>query len=321
MIKESPLFWPVVQEKNYCLILDETLIPEKIKYIKAYGVNDIVRAIKEMRTRAFGQYLCVLYAFLLTLEKNKGNDNLKMLQEFNRTASLLNSSRPTFPFKEVTSIFVKWVIEYKESAALYSVLKSRLSYMLGDIRAKRERRAQKAADFFPDKAKVLTHCNVSGELVKIAEYAQERGKSVEFFATETRPYFQGSRLTAWELKNSGFKVTLIPDNAVAEIISKGKVNCAIVGSDRSAANGDFANKIGTMQIAKVCDHYKVPFYVLTQPSKRLKNGKQIPVEIRDEEEILKFKGKSIAPKGVKAFYPGFDVTSVKFVTQSIPIGQ
>lgn len=319
MIKESLLFWPVAFEKNHCLILDETLVPKRIKYIKAFSAQDIVRAIKDMKTRAFGQYLCVLYAFLLTLEKNKGKDNLKIVDEFVRTAKLLNKSRPTFPFKEITSVILKWAIDYKESAAIYSVLKSRLEFMLGDIRAKRERRALRVSDLLQDKARVLTHCNVSGELVKVAEFTKERGKQIEFYVTETRPYLQGSRLTAWELQSSGFKVTLIPDNAVAEVISSGKVTCAIVGSDRSAANGDIANKIGTYQIACVCARFGIPFYVLTQPSKKIKTGKNIPVEIRGEDEILKFNGKSIAPKGAHAFYPGFDITPVKLITKSIPI--
>jgi methylthioribose-1-phosphate isomerase len=282
-------------------------------------VIDIVRAIKEMKTRAFGQYLCVLYAFILTLEKNKGKDNLKILDEFSRTAKLLNASRPTFPFKEITAAILKMALDYKESAAFYSVLHSRLNYIVADIRQKRERRALRVTDFLPDNAKVLTHCNVSGELVKIAEFARESNKEIEFFATETRPYFQGARLTAWELKQAGFKVTLIPDNAVAEVVSSGKVNCAIVGSDRSAANGDIANKVGTYQIARVCAYFNIPFYVLTQPSRKIKTGKNIPVEIRQEEEILKFRNIYIAPKGTRAFYPGFDITPVNLITQSIPI--
>lgn len=319
MVKESPLFWPVIYGKNRVFILDETQVPQKIKYIKAYSVADIVRAIKDMKTRAFGQYLCVLYAFLLILEKNKGKDNLKIVDEFSRTAKLLNKSRPTFPFKEITSVILKWAVDYKESAAIYSVLHSRLSFMLGDIRAKRESRALRTSDLLADKACILTHCNVSGELVKMGEFANEQGKILEFYVTETRPYLQGSRLTAWELKRAGFKVTLIPDNLIASILASGKINCAIVGSDRSATNGDIANKIGTYQIARVCAHFGIPFYVLTQPSKKIKDGKSIPIEIRGEDEILKFKGRPIAPPGTSAFYPGFDITPVKLITKSIPI--
>lgn len=318
-MKESPLFWPVIKEKNHILILDETAIPKKVSYIKAYNATDIVRAIKDMKTRAFGQYLCVLYAFLLTLEKLKDQDNLKVLKEFQRVAKMLNKSRPTFPFKEVTSIFLGWAQEYKESAALYAVIKSRIQYMINDIRSKRERRALNAADLLSDKAVVLTHCNVSGELVKIAQFAKEAGKNVEFFTTETRPYLQGARLTVWELKTAGFKVTLIPDNAIAEVLASGKITCAIVGSDRSAANGDIANKVGTYQLARACDYFKVPFYCLTQPSKRIKAGKEIPVEIRESDEILKFDKKNIAVKGVKAFYPGFDIVPFKYITRSVPI--
>ncbi|HQP92286.1 MAG TPA: hypothetical protein PLU24_06385, partial [Candidatus Omnitrophota bacterium] len=163
------------------------------------------------------------------------------------------------------------------------------------------------------------HSPVSGEMSLIGEFCKKQGKKVKFFATETRPYFQGARLTAWELKTEGFDVTLIPDNAVAKLMSEKKVNRVIVGSDRPAKNGDFANKIGTYQIALLAKHFNIPLYVLAQPSNKLGSGKDIPIEIRDEKELLEFEGKVLAPKGARGFYPGFDVVPNEFVSKHIAI--
>lgn len=152
-----------------------------------------------------------------------------------------------------------------------------------------------------------------------AAICQQEGKKIHFFATETRPYLQGAKLTAWELKEIGANVTLIADNTVGSVMSNGLVDKVIVGSDRSCANGDFANKIGTYQIAVLAKEFEIPFYVLTQPSTKIKSGADIPVEIRDSRELLSFEGKRFVPRLVKGFYPGFDVVPFEFVTQSVPI--
>ncbi|MEW5759001.1 MAG: S-methyl-5-thioribose-1-phosphate isomerase [Candidatus Omnitrophota bacterium] len=307
MTKHSPLFWPVSLKGNALYILDETLIPNKVKYIKAKNYLDVVRAIKTMKTRAFGQYLCVLYTFLLEFKKDSSTEHLK------KVAVALNKSRPTFPFSDITSLFLKWHAEGKD-------LTRSIEGMLIDIKNKRLTRANTLASFIPDGATVLTHCNVSGELVEAANFCKKAGKKVKFIATETRPYFQGARLTAWELARAGFDVTLITDNAVAHVMEKGLVNMVVVGSDRSAMNGDFANKIGTFQIAILAKYFNIPFYVLTQhPSPNIKTGKDIPIEIRSGEEITKIKNIRIAPKGIKAYYPGFDVTPRELVTKAVLI--
>ena len=144
-------------------------------------------------------------------------------------------------------------------------------------------------------------------------------KEVHFYATETRPYFQGAKLTCWELQRMGADVTLVPDNAVGSLMADHLVNKVIVGSDRSCANGDVANKIGTYQIASVAMHFNLPCYVLTQPSDKIRTGKDIPIEIRKPDELLKFQGKKIIRGDVDAFYPGFDVIPHHLIFKSIPI--
>ena len=141
--------------------------------------------------------------------------------------------------------------------------------------------------------------------------ATEKGKTVHVYADETRPLLQGSRLTAWELKNAGIDVTLICDNMAAHTMREKKVDCVIVGADRIAANGDAANKIGTYSLSIAAKAHGIPFYVAAPASTfdlSLASGKEIPIEERDPEEVTHIQGKRIAPDNIKVYNPAFDVT-------------
>lgn len=319
-MQESPLFWPVHFKVGKIFILDETKLPQKIAYIKVNNINQAVAAIRNMKTRAFGQFLVVLYSFLLVLEQNKKAAAATLMAKLQKAAAALNNSRPTFPFKEVTEIVMDWAKDfYQTKKDLSGNLSRNISGFLMSIRGKRLNRCQRIAELIKDGDSILTHCNVSGELAMAAQLCRQQHKKVSFYATETRPYLQGARLTAWELKNAGVSVTLITDNAVARILQEGRVNKVIVGSDRSCANGDIANKIGTYQIALLAKEFKVPFYVLNQPSKKISCGRDIPIEIRDAREILFFNKRRIASRGTGGFYPAFDVTPRRLIKKAISI--
>lgn len=318
--KESPLFWPAYLKDNVLWVLDETLIPAQIKYIQVRNAKEAVNVIRQMKTRAFGQFLVVLNTFLLELHNNKKLSPALLVKKIAQTAEALNNSRPTFPFSEVTAVVVQWAkaaLQQKQEIVPF-VSRNILGYLNG-IRFRRLERVRNIAALLENGDSVLTHCNVSGELAMAAVLCREQNKKVHFFATETRPYLQGAKLTTWELKNAGSEVTLIADNAVGHVMADGLVDKVIVGSDRSCANGDFANKIGTYQIAVLAKEFKVPFYVLTQPSNKVKRGEDIPIEIRDEKELLTFGKRKIVQDAVRGFYPGFDVVPNKFVTKSVPI--
>ena len=318
--KESPLFWPAKLRGTTLKVLDETQIPEKIEYLPVTSTAEAVRVIKQMKTRAFGQFLVVLNTFLLEVRKSEKLSDKALLQKLKRTAEQLNNSRPTFPFSEVTSIVIRWA----EDALAHgkdvrrAVVQGINGYLAG-VREQRLFRVQRIAQLLESGDSVLTHCNVSGELAMAASMAQQEGKELHFFATETRPYMQGARLTSWELQRLGADVTLIADNAVGSVMSDGLVNKVIVGSDRSCANGDFANKVGTYQIAVLANEFGIPFYVLTQPSKKIAAGKDIPIEIRNASELLTFYKKKIVAGVVQGFYPGFDVVPHELVTDTIAI--
>lgn len=178
-----------------------------------------------------------------------------------------------------------------------------------------------------DPAVVLTHCNAGalatagyGTALGVIRAARDSGKKIRVFADETRPFLQGSRLTAWELHKDGIPVTVIADNMAATVLSRGGVSCVIVGTDRTAANGDVANKIGTYPLAVMARRHGVPFYVaapLSSIDLNCRSGADIPIEERAQTEVTEFAGKRVAPSGVSAFNPAFDVTPAELVSAII----
>jgi len=300
-MKFSPLFWPVTLKGKSIRILDETALPQKLTYIKAANYQEACRAIKEMKTRAVGQVLLVMYTFLLSYRQHK---------DLNKVAKAINATRPTLAFEVLTNMVLGW---QKSGLDLEKCILGFLEM----LKNKRIQQAYVAASLLKDKDVILTHCNVSGLLPLVAEIAKKQGKRVSFYATETRPYLQGSRLTAWELERAHVPVTIITDNMVAYLLSLGKVTKIIVGADHLAKNGDIANKIGTYQIAVTAKYFKIPFYVLCPPPSKLKTGKEIKIEVRPDNELKIYQGLQLAPKNVKAYYPAFDVTPDKLITKHI----
>ncbi len=307
-IEYSPLFWPVELKEDNIYVLDETLLPGKKQYIKVSTYQDACRAIKQMKTRAVGQVILVLYTFLLILRKNSNKKDLSPLLA--KVAQAINDTRPTLSFKYLTDLVLNW---HKANAPLEKCIRG----FLETLKNARIKQAMESAKLLKDGDVVLTHCNVSGLLPLIAKICQKQKKVITFFATETRPYLQGARLTAWELNKAKIKVVLIADNMVAQVMKEGKIDKVIVGSDNLAQNGDIANKIGTYQMAIIARYFKIPFYVLCPPASRAKTGKDIKIEIRPDKELLNFCGKRIAPKEVEGYYPAFDVTPVGLITKHI----
>ncbi len=300
----SPLFWPIELKGQTIYILDETLLPHRVKYIQAKNYKQAVAAIKQMKTRAVGQVLLVLYAFLLEARKNHSLAHLK------KVSQAICAARPTLSFRYLTEMALGWA---KSGAAL----EKNIMGFLERLKDKRIQQAKETARLIKDKDVILTHCNISGQMPLIAEFCRQKKKKISFFATETRPYLQGARLTAWELRRAGFSVTLITDNMVAAVMSQGKVDKVIVGADNLAQNGDIANKVGTYQIAVVARHFHIPFYVLCPPASKAKTGREIKIEIRPDKEMLYFDGRLIAAKGVRGYYPAFDITPNNLITRHI----
>lgn len=316
---ESPLFWPAHWDEKTLMVLDETLIPSKLHYIPVRRVSEAVDVIKSMKTRAFGQFLVVLNTFALEMHRipSKTKVDLKIVQSI---AESLNNSRPTFPFAEVTGIIVGVAQKAAAGGAdIRSAVLKTVDGFLHGIRQRRLERVRQLAASIQDGDSILTHCNVSGELAMACAIAKNEGKNIRVFATETRPYLQGAKLTVWELQEAGITVTLVADNAVGSLMIEGMVNKVVIGSDRSAANGDVANKVGSYQIAVLAKEFGIPLIVLTQPSNKVATGKDMPIEQRSGQEVLLYERKRLFPSGVEGFYPGFDVVPHELIKKAITI--
>ena len=183
------------------------------------------------------------------------------------------------------------------------------------------------ATLMPTSGGVLTHCNAGalatcgyGTALGVIRAAVEQGKKIHVYADETRPFLQGSRLTAWELMKDGIPTTVISDNMAGAMMKQGKIGAIVVGADRIAANGDVANKIGTYTVAVLAKEHAIPFYVAAPFSTidlETSNGSTIPIEQRNAREVTHIAGKAIAPEGVEVENPAFDVTPGKYVTAII----
>ncbi|MBA7656927.1 Methylthioribose-1-phosphate isomerase [subsurface metagenome] len=187
--------------------------------------------------------------------------------------------------------------------------------------------SQLGAELIKDGFTILTHCNAGplattgyGTALGVIKWAKEQGKKIKVLATETRPLLQGARITTWELKKAGIPVTLITDSMAGYFMSRGEVSCVIVGADRIASNGDTANKIGTYTLAVLAKENGIPFYVAAPTSTidlSLASGEEIPIEQRSPQEITHIQGVSIAPEGISAANPAFDVSPHKYITAII----
>ena len=197
---------------------------------------------------------------------------------------------------------------------------------LEDIAAN-EAMGRHGATLMPAGGGVLTHCNAGalatcgyGTALGVIRAAVEEGKKLHVYADETRPFLQGSRLTAWELMQDKIPTTLIADNMAGAMMRQGKIKAVVVGADRIAANGDVANKIGTYTVAILAHEHKIPFYVAAPFSTvdlKTPNGEHIPIEQRAAREVTHLGGKQIAPDGVQVENPAFDVTPNHYVTAII----
>ncbi|MEC1180619.1 S-methyl-5-thioribose-1-phosphate isomerase [Metasolibacillus meyeri] len=312
---------------NKLVLLDQTALPNKVSYIDMTTVEEVWQAIHSMIVRgapaigvtaAYGAYIAVQY-FDGSVEEAK--------YELKKQLDYLATSRPT-------AVNLFWALERMGKVAeLFSgndlvefqerLLNEAIVIHMEDIKINRNI-GEHLLTLLEDGQGVLTHCNAGalattkyGTATSPFYLAKEKGMSLKVFADETRPRFQGAMLTSFELYHAGIDVTLITDNMAATVMSQNKVQAVIVGCDRVAANGDVANKIGTLGVAILAKHYGIPFYVATPtPTIDLNcaTGTGIPIEERSKDEVLKPTGQYIAPPEVKVYNPAFDVTPAHLIT-------
>lgn len=306
--------------KGVSRMVDQTLIPYEYKKVDIKTTEQMYNAIKTMIVRgapaigisgAHGAALCAIEL----LEKKEQN----FTEELKKGIEYINSSRPT-------AVNLSWALNEQLKIIDKGGTKEDITRALIENAIKLENEDieinKKIGDFgaqiVPKGATILTHCNAGalatvgyGTALGVVRSAYANDNTIQVFADETRPRQQGARITTFELVEDGIPVTLITDGMCSYFMKKGMIDVVVTGADRIAANGDTANKIGTYTVAIAAKYHNVPFYIAAPKSTidmSIKNGSEIPIELRDEEEVTVINGKRICAQGVKVINPSFDVT-------------
>jgi len=302
----TPLRW----QDDTLFLLDQRLLPGREEWVPCRSASAVAEAIRTMVVRG-APAIGVSAAFGMAMASLQGEDLAAAADELKR-------ARPT-------AVNLAWAVDRMLAHEGDPVAEAQ-RILDEDVEANR-RMGQHGAALLGQSSTVLTHCNAGalatggyGTALGVIRAAIENGKHVAVFADETRPYLQGARLTAWELQRDGIDVTLITDNMAGHFFQQGQFDAVIVGADRIAANGDTANKIGTYTVAVLANAHGIPFYVaapLSTIDPRCPSGAEIPIEERSASEVTDILGTRMAPEGVNARHPAFDVTPVRLITAII----
>ncbi|MBM2832041.1 MAG: translation initiation factor, aIF-2BI family [Dehalococcoidia bacterium] len=324
-MKGQPLEW----RDGRLRILDQTRLPHRQVWLEMDGYRDVAVAIKEMRIRgapAIG--VAAAYGIALGARDIAAGDREDFLKELDGVCREMAATRPTAVnlFRSVARMKATAVGE-KDVLQTRKALRAEAERIHQEEVEASRRLSFLGAELLNDGDTVLTHCNTGalaapgyGTAGGVVLAAWEQGKKIKVLADETRPYLQGARLTCWELKQAGIPCTLITDSMAGYFLGQGKVNCVLVGADRIAASGDVANKIGTYGLAVLAAENGVPFYVAAPVSTidlSTPSGDKINIEQRDPREVTHFQGRRVAPAGVEAANPAFDVTPHTYVSAII----
>ena len=308
-------------------MIDQRILPRQFEIVEFRDYQSVAIAIKDMTVRgapAIGA--AAAFGLALAAIQSQATTSQDLLRDLDAAEKILRVTRPT-------AVNLMWALDRMMNFARTQNLDAnglRDAVIAESQRIAEEdvetnlRMARNGAALINDGDTVLTHCNAGalatvdiGTAVGVIIEAHKQGKKIHVMVDETRPRLQGARLTAWELTQAGVPMTLIADNASGHYMRAGKIQKCFVGSDRVAANGDVANKIGTYKVAVLAHENGIPFYAVMPTSTidmNLANGDLIPIEERDSREVTHIEGVAIAPEGVHVGNPAFDVTPSKYVT-------
>ena len=312
-------------EADKLKLLDQTKLPLEVRVLELESYQQVIDAIRGMQVRgapAIG--VAAAYGMAMAARTIKVADKDGFLDALKDVGRRIGQARPT-------AVNITWGVERMLRVAegisdIYEapdILLKEAQQVQQEDEAINRRMGSEGKELIPDGGSVLTHCNTGalatagyGTALGVIRASWEAGNRFQVFATETRPFLQGARLTAWELVQLGIPATLVVDSSAGLLMRRGEVGCAIVGADRIAANGDVANKIGTYQIAVLAKENQLPFYVAAPTSTidiTLPNGDQIPIEERHGDEVATFNGIRTAAPGIGVRNPAFDITPHRYI--------
>ena len=308
--------------------IDQTKLPTEETYVTCKTYTQVADVIRNMVVRgapAIGVAAAMGIALGVKTSKAENGGDLK--QEFDQICDVMAKTRPTAVnlFWAIRRMREKFeMLRVRPLTQIKQSLIEEAQRMHAEDIAANQAMGRHGATLMPASGGVLTHCNAGalatcgyGTALGVIRAAVEQGKKIHVFADETRPFLQGSRLTAWELMKDGIPTTVISDNMAGAMMKQQKINAIVVGADRIAANGDVANKIGTYSVAVLAKEHGIPFYVaapLSTVDFETPDGSGIPIEQRDGREVTHIAGRQMVPDGVEVENPAFDVTPAKYVT-------
>jgi methylthioribose-1-phosphate isomerase len=308
--------------------IDQTKLPTEETYVNCKTYREVADVIRNMVVRgapAIGVSAAMGVALGVKNSRAQSAGELKI--EFDEICGVIGKTRPTAVnlFWAIRRMQQKFeTLRVRPVEQIKQAMVEEAQRMHAEDIAINQAMGRHGAMLMPASGGVLTHCNAGalatcgyGTALGVIRAAVERGQKIHVYADETRPFLQGSRLTAWELMKDGIPTTVISDNMSGAIMRQGKIGAVIVGADRIAANGDVANKIGTYTVAVLAKEHKIPFYVAAPISTvdlETADGSKIPIEQRNPSEVTHIAGKAIAPDGVEVENPAFDVTPAQYVT-------
>ena len=308
--------------------IDQTKLPTEETYVNCTTYQEVADVIRNMVVRgapAIG--VAAGMGIAIGVKNSKAESVGELKKDFDQICDVIGKTRPTAVNlfwairrmqQKFESLRIRPVPQIKQA-----IIEEAQRMHAEDI-AINQAMGRHGAALMPASGAVLTHCNAGalatagyGTALGVIRAAIEQGKKIHVYADETRPFLQGSRLTAWELIKDGIPTTVISDNMSGAIMRQGKIGAVIVGADRIAANGDVANKIGTYTVAVLAKEHNIPFYVAAPISTvdlETPDGSKIPIEQRNPAEVTHIAGKAMTPAGVQIENPAFDVTPAKLVT-------
>lgn len=316
----------VFLEEDRLFIIDQRLLPAEEKFIELKNESDVYTAVKTLAVRgapAIG--IAAAYGVYVSLKDKVDLDREPFRNEALKIIQYLSESRPTAYnlFYALNRMRVIIENDFTVQEMLIKLRDEALAIHREDLE-KSSKIAEYGSAVLPEKAKIISHCNAGGlatgglgTSLSVVYKAFREKKEIFVYVDETRPLLQGARLTAWELSKIGIPYKVITDNMAGMLMKKGEADLVIVGADRIARNGDFANKIGTYSLAVLADYHGIPFYTAAPVSTfdfSLESGEDIPIEERDEIEVLSCQGIRTSPAGAKAYNPAFDVTPYRLLT-------
>lgn len=311
--------------------LDQTKLPTEETYVTCKTAEQVADVIRKMVVRgapAIG--VAAAMGIALGIKNSKAETAGELKQEFDRICDLIGKTRPTavnlfWAIRRMKDKFER--LRVRPIPQIKQELIAEAQRMHAEDIAANQAMGRHGATLMPASGGVLTHCNAGalatcgyGTALGVIRAAIEQGKNIHVYADETRPFLQGSRLTAWELMKDGIPTTVISDNMAGAMMKQGKIDAIVVGADRIAANGDVANKIGTYTVAILAKEHGIPFYVAAPFSTidlETPDGSRIPIEQRSPQEVTHIAGKLVAPEGVAVENPAFDVTPARLVAAII----